>query len=312
LTVSREDVTFTSRGATLRGWLYRPERGGSAPGVVMAHGYTAVKEMFQDDYAAAFAAAGLVTLAYDHYGFGASDGEPRQYPAASIQLDGYRDAIGWLRGQTGVAPEHIGIWGTSNSGGHVIVLAAEELPIRCAVAQVPGLGEGGPGVSPATASTISAALAAGRLDEFVPAVSATRDGLGIMFEDGAYDWFTRVAAERAPRWRDQVRIGALTEGGVRPIDRLRRARVPLLLVVAPRDRLTPPGPAVQLAAMLPAVEIAEIGGSHFDAYEAEFAASSQAAIAWFRRFLMNAPVGPAPPRRGQVPPTESGIPYWMG
>ena len=250
----------------------------------MAHGFTAVKEMFLDKYAADFAAAGLVTLVYDHYGFGTSDGEPRQYPAASIQLDGYRDAISWLGSQPGVSADRIGIWGTSNSGGHVIVLAAENLPIRCAVAQVPGLGEGGPGVSPATAAAIATALDADRLGDVIPAVSATRAGLGIMFEDGAHEWFTRTASERAPTWRDEVRVGALTDG-VRPIDHLGRARIPLLLVIAPLDRLTPPGPAMRLAARLPAVEIVELRGSHFDAYEAEFAASSQAAITWFRRFL---------------------------
>ena len=236
MTVTREDVTFSSHGATLQGWLYRParnrtERAGRAPGVVMAHGFTAVREMFLDNYAAAFAAAGLVTLVYDHYGFGASAGEPRQYPAASIQLDGYRDAIAWLGTQPGVAAENIGIWGTSNSGGHVIVLAAEDLPIRCAVAQVPGLGQGGPGISSATATAIAAAIEANRLDHVIPAVTATRDGLGIMFEDGAYEWFTRVAAERAPSWHDEVRIGALTDS-VRPLDHLHRARIPLLLVVA--------------------------------------------------------------------------------
>ena len=241
--------------------------------------------MFLDNYAAAFAAAGLVTLVYDHYGFGASEGEPRQYPAASIQLDGYRDAIAWLGTQPGVAAESIGIWGTSNSGGHVIVLAAENLAIRCAVAQVPGLGEGGPGISSATTTAIAAAIEANRLDHVIPAVTATKDGLGIMFEDGAHAWFTRVAAQRAPGWRDEVRVGALTDS-VRPLDYLRRARIPLLLVVAPLDRLTPPGPALRLAPDLPAVEIVELTGGHFDAYEAEFAASSQAAVSWFRRFLM--------------------------
>jgi uncharacterized protein len=117
VTVSREDATFSSRGATLQGWLYRPERADAAPGVVMAHGFTAVKEMFLDDYAAAFAAAGLATLVYDHYGFGASAGEPRQYPAASIQLDGYRDAIAWLGTQPGVAADRIGIWGPATRAG---------------------------------------------------------------------------------------------------------------------------------------------------------------------------------------------------
>jgi pimeloyl-ACP methyl ester carboxylesterase len=56
-------------------------------------------------------------------------------------------------------------------------------------------------------------------------------------------------------------------------------RVPLLLVIARHDRLTPPEPAVEVAATLQAVEIVELSGSHFDAYTAEFAASSQAAIA---------------------------------
>jgi hypothetical protein len=58
-------------------------------------------------------------------------------------------------------------------------------------------------------------------------------------------------------------------------------------VIAPLDRLTPPGPAVRVAATLTAAEIGELRGSHFDACEAEFVASSQAAIAWFGRFLMS-------------------------
>lgn len=221
---------------------------------MLAHGYTALKEMFLDQYAAAFAAAGLVTLVYDHYGFGASDGEPRQYPAASIQLDGYRDAISWLASQPGVSVDRIGIWGTSNSGGHVIVLAAEILPIRCAVAQVPGLGEGGPGVSPATAGAIASAPSADCLGDVIPAVSRTADGLGIMFEDGAYDWFTRVAAERAPTWRDEVRVGAdparagratgsHPSGGANcrtPRQPLRRLRGGVRGKLAGRDRLVPP------------------------------------------------------------------------
>lgn len=193
---SRADVSIRSHGATLRGWLYRPRGGAPTPGVVMAHGFTAVREMFLDRYAEAFAGAGLTTLVYDHFGFGASDGEPRQDPAAGIQRDGYRDAVAWLARQPGIDASRLGIWGTSYSGGHVIVLAASDLPIRCAVAQVPGLGFGGPGVSAATRAAIAAAA---RSDPpgAVPAVSATREGAGIMFEDDAHGWFTRAAA-RAP------------------------------------------------------------------------------------------------------------------
>ncbi len=284
MTFSRHDISFPSHGVTLRGWLYRPEGVTDGPGVVMAHGFTAVREMFLDKYAEAFAAAGLTTLVYDHFGFGASDGEPRQHPAASIQLEGYRDGINWLGAQSGVDADRIGIWGSSNSGGHVIVLAAEDVPILCAVAQVPGIGAGGPGVSQATVDAIAAATDEDRPDDIVPAVSATRDGLGIMFEDGAYEWFTRLAAQRAPSWRNEVRMGALHDATT-PIDHLPRSRVPLLLVVAPADRLTPPAAAIEMAATLPAVEVVEIPGGHFDAYEASFPASSEPAVAWFRRFL---------------------------
>jgi dienelactone hydrolase len=62
---SREDVEFSSHGATLRGWLYHPEDAAPGPGVVMAHGFPAVCEMFLDLYAEAFAAAGFTTLVYD-------------------------------------------------------------------------------------------------------------------------------------------------------------------------------------------------------------------------------------------------------
>lgn len=284
MSIPREDVEFTSHGAVLRGWLY--ESTGSLPGpaIVMAHGLSAVREMFLDKYGEAFAAAGFTVLVYDHFGFGASEGEPRQCPAPSLQLEGYRDAIAWLSKHPSVESDRIGIWGSSFSGGHVIILAAEDLPIRCAVAQVPALGEGGPELSAAALAAITDAVGSGRNDATVPATTATADGLGLMFEDGAYDWFTRTAAQRAPSWRDELLISGLLEP-YRPIDHLPNAKVPLLLVVAPADTLTPPGPGIATAARVPNVEVVKIPGGHFDAYESGFAASSEAAIAWFQRHL---------------------------
>ena len=61
----RSDIEFgTTDGTTLRGgWLYTPAPGGKHPAIVMAHGLSAVKEMY----------------------FGASDGEPRQELDASLR-----------------------------------------------------------------------------------------------------------------------------------------------------------------------------------------------------------------------------------
>jgi pimeloyl-ACP methyl ester carboxylesterase len=71
----REDVEFDADGVTLRGWFYTPDGAtGAVPTIVMAHGFSAVKEMYLDRFAEAFADAGLAALVYDNRNFGASDG----------------------------------------------------------------------------------------------------------------------------------------------------------------------------------------------------------------------------------------------
>ena len=57
---SRCDVEFEGwDGTRLRGWWYAPETSAAAPAVAMAHGFSAVKEMALDRYAAAFHEAGM-------------------------------------------------------------------------------------------------------------------------------------------------------------------------------------------------------------------------------------------------------------
>ncbi len=56
----RKDVEFkTQDGVTLKAWHYLPDRrSGKVPTIVMAHGFSAVKEMYLDKFAEVFAAAG--------------------------------------------------------------------------------------------------------------------------------------------------------------------------------------------------------------------------------------------------------------
>jgi uncharacterized protein len=134
----REDVEFDAEGVTLRGWLYRPDgAAGPVPTVVMAHGFSAVKEMYLDSFAEAFAAGGLGALVFDNRNFGASDGEPRQEIDPWAQVRDYRHAITYAQTRSEVAADRIGVWGTSYSGGHVLVLGAIDKRVRCVVAQVP-------------------------------------------------------------------------------------------------------------------------------------------------------------------------------
>lgn len=75
--VIRRNIEFNSEGVTLRGWLYLPDGVTTAvPTIVMAHGYSAVKEMYLDAFAEVFSRAGLGALVFDNRNFGASGGEP--------------------------------------------------------------------------------------------------------------------------------------------------------------------------------------------------------------------------------------------
>jgi len=70
----KRDVEFTTEDATvLRGVLHTPDGHTRAPGIVMAHGFSGVKEQL-DHYAALFATSGFSVLLYDHRSFGTSDG----------------------------------------------------------------------------------------------------------------------------------------------------------------------------------------------------------------------------------------------
>ena len=110
----RRDVEFDAEGCTLRGWLYTPDGAtGAAPCIVMAHGFSAVKEMYLDSFAEAFAGAGFAALVFDHRNFGASDGEPRQEIDPWQQVRDDRDASSYAQTLDEVDAGRIGIGGSS-------------------------------------------------------------------------------------------------------------------------------------------------------------------------------------------------------
>ncbi len=136
-----KDIEFAGFGATtLRGWLYVPEASLPAPAVVMAHGLSATKEMALDGFAEVFCDAGMTVLVYDHRNLGASDGMPRQEINIWAQARDYRYAVRWMAKRPEVDTDRIAIWGSSFSGGEVIVVGACDKRVRAVVANVPFCG----------------------------------------------------------------------------------------------------------------------------------------------------------------------------
>ena len=134
----RREVEIKAEGIKLRGWMYVPDRvSGPVPAIVMAHGFSAVKEMYLDRYAEVFSAARMAALVFDNRNFGASEGEPRQEIDPWQQVRDYRHAITWVSQQPGIDRARIGVWGSSYSGGHALVLGAIDRRVKCVVSQVP-------------------------------------------------------------------------------------------------------------------------------------------------------------------------------
>ena len=124
-------------GVELGAWLFVPEGTGTHPAITMAHGFAGIKEHGLDPFAQAFVAAGFVVLVHDHRNFGTSGGEPRNDVDPWTQIMDWRRAISHLETRPEVDRTRIGLWGTSYSGGHAIVLGATDRRVRCVVAQVP-------------------------------------------------------------------------------------------------------------------------------------------------------------------------------
>lgn len=135
---TRKDVTFKVKETSLSAWLYLPENlSAPVPCIIMGHGLGGTKDAGLESYAIRFQEAGFAVLAFDYRHLGQSEGEPRQLIWIPHQLKDYTAAINFVRSLKEIDLARIALWGTSLSGGHVIVTAARDNKIACVSAQVP-------------------------------------------------------------------------------------------------------------------------------------------------------------------------------
>jgi len=297
----RKDIEFkTDDGVMLRGWHYTPDGAtGAVPTIVMAHGYSAVKEMYLDKFAEIFAASGLGAIVFDNRNFGASDGEPRQEIDPWQQIRDYRDAITFARTLRSVDSDRIGVWGSSYSGAHVLVIGAIDRRVKCVVAQVP-LISGHRNARRLIRADVIASVQALLQEDREKRYSGEAPGMIAVVSDDpsvpcalptpdSYKWFTETYKSRAPSWRNEVTLRSIEtfleyEPGAYVAQ---ISPTPLLMVVAAKDHLTVADEA--LAAYEQALEpkkLALLHGGHFEAYVEAFDEASGAACEWFVAHLV--------------------------
>ncbi|MBN2224105.1 MAG: alpha/beta fold hydrolase [Deltaproteobacteria bacterium] len=271
---TRKDVDFFSRGTRCGAWLYLPEGTKRPPVVVMAHGFAAEKTFGLDAFAQRFVARGIAVFVFDYRNFGASEGSPRNLVDYRRHIADWQAAIEFVRELPQVDGRRTALWGSSFSGGHVIMIAAADPKIRAVVAQVPfvdGLASAGTfGPSFILKATIKGlrdlmCIMTFREPYTVPVVGAP-DKFAVMNTPDAMPGFLAILPKDTT-WKNEcpARI-LLTVTMYRPIRRAKRVSCPLLLVAAKRDSLIPAASVKKTAARAPKGELMELDIGHFEIY----------------------------------------------
>lgn len=289
-------VEFEVDHVCIKGNFYTPEHAHEQqkyPVIVMSHGFGAVKEMHIDRFAEAFAQNGFAVLLFDNRNFGESEGLPRQEINPWQQIEDYRHAITFVSTCEEVDAERIGVWGTSFSGGHCLVLGAIDSRVKCVVSQVPTISgfenairRGGG----AKQKQLFQQFAEDRKNRLLGGEPATlqiipteKNTASVFPSQDAIDWYS-TAFDMAPDFVNEVTL--------RSVENVRGYEVagylelisptPVLLLVAKEDFITPTDITLKaFEKMLEPKKLVFIEGGHFDAYVKGFEQAVRPAVDWF-------------------------------
>lgn len=298
MVVKVEQVEFPAEdGVILRGLLHTPDQGtGPFPAVSIAHGFGGTIYHGLQRYAELFVQAGLMVLVHDHRGWGYSDGEPRQDIDPWRQIADWRWAISYLEAHPRADADRIGIWGSSYAGGHVLVLAATDLRVKCVVAQVPTISGIEQGLRRVAQPEEKAALRQSFVDSDraqycgdgptytplfgtePPALYRTSDTVAFADRDYPDGYWKNSVTTRS------TRVARLYEPG-RSIPEV--SPTPLLMVLAEHDTVTLIDLQLQAYQQAPEPKhLVQIPCRHFEIYDPPyFQQSGPAARDWFQKNL---------------------------
>lgn len=292
------NISFNADGTTLRGWLYLPaERTKPLPCIIMAHGFSAIKEMGLAPYARKFSQNGYAVLVYDHKNFGDSDGEPRYEINPWEQIEGYKHAITYASTLPEIDANRIGIWGSSYSGGHVLMVGASDARVKFVVAQVPTISGSETSKRRMTGDALKAKQdefaqdrinrQQGKAPTYTKVIPEFNNDKGIYNSQDAIDWYGD-GHEKYNNAVNKVTLRSVefsqyyNPGNMIPFI----SPKPLLMLVAKDDIITPSDLALQAyETALEPKSLSIMPGGHFDPYNVNFDQSSTQALEWYKKYL---------------------------
>ncbi len=274
---SRTDSDFRSEGSRCAGWLYLPETVERPPVVIMAHGFAGERSFGLEPFAERLATAGLAVFLFDYRNFGDSEGQPRNLVDPFRHLKDWRTAMAHVRRLDEVDGNRLGLWGTSFSGGHVIMAAARDKDVRAISAQVPyvdpistfkrvGMGHVVRGSILALRDLLRAAT--GRPPLNIPVVAEPGTFAAMNTPESLPGY--RALVPKGVTWNNEcpARI-LLTMSFYRPLGVARKVHCPALVVLAERDSLIDARAVEKTASRMPDATLLRFPVGHFDVYSGE-------------------------------------------
>ncbi|MEY2862718.1 MAG: hypothetical protein RLY58_425 [Pseudomonadota bacterium] len=268
-----EPLILNSQDDTLGADFYRPNKGRKPPVIIMAHGFAAERKFGLPAFAEAFATAGYAVVLFDYRGFGGSTGKPRELVSPSHHLEDWRAVLNQVKKRKDIDVKKIVLWGTSFSGGHVLVTAAREKGIRAVMAQVPHVdGLASALLYPKHLLPQAMLLAAkdlagsklGRAPIRVPVVGTS--GVRCLAAPDCYSGFMGMI-QAGSTWAGLVPARILiTTSQYRPIKETGKIKCPALVIAAVEDSLIPIEATRIAAHKIKQVQYVEWPMGHFDPY----------------------------------------------
>jgi dienelactone hydrolase len=287
-------IEFFSEGVRLGGDLFVPERAGgsAAPGIVLCHGYTGIRDIYLPDIARALNEAGFVVLTFDYKGWGDSDG-PKSRLDPHGRVADTQAAITFLAEQPGVDRARIGLYGTSYGGATAVWTGAVDPRVGCVVSVV-GVGNGARWMRsvrrPDEFADLLALSAADRVQRTMNGASELVDRGEVLLADRASAELGAAARRNNPAAVTTLPLEFVDDTlGFHPewiVDRISPRAV--LFITSDNDRLVPPEESIAMHARAgePKKLVVLKGYGHYDVYAgAAFREVMGHTTAWFRQHL---------------------------
>ena len=297
--VEKRAITIWSDGTKMAGDLYLPKDrkpDEKLPAVIFCSGTGGTKKGSPVQLGPRFAQAGFAFLGFDYRGWGESASPifitgpvsaPDEKGEVTVkgrlirgqmnfadQTADIRNAIAFLAGEPGVDAERIGILGSSYGGGLVTWVAGNDPRVKCAAAQVPGMG----GLRTEAAQKNALAL---------QTKQARGETEPIPFETGKLGGKLAVYVN--------MRVNPAKNIGFNAIEAAENIRVPMLIIDAENeelmDRRENGGKVAGIlqAKGVPVEYHVIVGIAHYGVYREGFERATKLELDWFTKHL-KAPV----------------------